>query len=167
MTVFDLFLCLDYFAFIYELYIYYLLFIRARLELEREKRLLEEERKKDQLRRIDDDQNLKHKRLVEIKKKIIESTSEEEKKQILEDFDWNKYRNYSVKILMIKRQAIIEQKQKGEVNLQQWLGDIKEWEKKNMNNYEDNLKGELPHIQGVTITPHKWVPIRPITRKIT
>ena len=68
---------------------------------------------------------------------------------------------------MIKRQAIIEQKQKGEVNLQQWLGDIKEWEKKNMNNYEDNLKGELPHIQGVNITPYEWVPIAPITEKIT
>ena len=66
----------------------------------------------------------------------------EEKKKILSDFDWNHYREYGVKILMIKREVIIEQKKEGKEKFDLWLADIKEWEKKNMNNYDDNLKSK-------------------------
>ena len=40
---------------------------------------------------------------------------------------------------MIKREVIIEQKKEGKEKFDLWLADIKEWEKKNMNNYDGNL----------------------------
>ena len=96
---------------------------------------MEEERQKDNINQL-------HERLVKLKKKILSGISVEEKKKILSDFDWNHYREYSVKILMIKREVIIEQKKEGKEKFDLWLADIKEWEKKNMNNYDDNLKSE-------------------------
>ena len=96
---------------------------------------MEEERQKDNINQL-------HERLVKLKKKILSGTSVEEKKKILSDFDWNHYREYSVKILMIKREVIIEQKKEGKEKFDLWLADIKEWEKKNMNNYDDNLKSK-------------------------
>ena len=96
---------------------------------------MEEERQKDNINQL-------HERLVKLKKKILSGISAEEKKKILSDFDWNHYREYSVKILMIKREVIIEQKKEGKEKFDLWLADIKEWEKKNMNNYDDNLKSK-------------------------
>ena len=94
---------------------------------------MEEERQKDNINQL-------HERLVKLKKKILSEITVEEKKKILSDFDWNHYREYGVKILMIKREVIIEQKKEGKEKFDLWLADIKEWEKKNMNNYDDNLK---------------------------
>ena len=96
---------------------------------------MEEERQKDNINQL-------HERLVRLKKKILSGISVEEKKKILSDFDWNHYREYGVKILMIKREVIIEQKKEGKEKFDLWLADIKEWEKKNMNNYDDNLKSK-------------------------
>ena len=96
---------------------------------------MEEERQKDNINQL-------HERLVKLKKKILSEITVEEKKKILSDFDWNHYREYGVKILMIKREVIIEQKREGKEKFDLWLADIKEWEKKNMNNYDDNLKSK-------------------------
>lgn len=111
---------------------------------ERESLTAERQKLVEQFRKQEEERNMLHEaknRSETIEKNILSKITAAERDTIISEFVWDKFTAYPSKVLYVKREAILGQKRKGEKDLEQWFAEIREWEKKNENNFEDQLKG--------------------------
>ena len=106
-----------------------------RFRIEREK--LQAEREKLEVLRkgvMQDEEVMSDERrnaIKRIKEAIEMKITNDEREKILDEFKWGDFRLYNLRVLLVKRQSIVKQRQNGKQDLEKWKNEVAEWEAKN------------------------------------